>query len=187
MVRWRPATARRSRRDMPRSVADREADSTSRTPSVGELRGVAFGGPGAAFCGFHLAVLWWGVGYEVVEQLRRGRRDGVHGALEGLGVGPRGLRVAADFADVLQRGVANLLLGGRRLEVVERADIATHAAEDSYSGSGRRGISPRSVTPWRVIGLSRTSSSPRRTTGPSSKRWLRPCPTTVTEVRSMNS
>src|SRR5918999_935217 len=60
---------------MPRSVADREADSTSRTPSVGELRGVAFGGPGAAFCGFHLAVLWWGVGYEVVAHLEQPTED----------------------------------------------------------------------------------------------------------------
>src|SRR5918992_364401 len=175
---------------MPRSVADREADSTSRTPSIGELRGVALGGPGAALCRLDLAVLGRGGRHELVEQLGRGRRDGVHGALEGLGVGPRGLRGAADLADVLQRGVAYLLLGGRRLEVVERADVATHAAEDSYSGSGSMRISPSSVILFwpvpRVIGLSRSSSSPRSTVGPSSKRWSWPRPLTVTDARSMN-
>ena len=47
-------------------------------------------------------------------------------ALERRLVGLRRLREAADLADVLERGGVDLLLGRRRLEVVEGADVSTH-------------------------------------------------------------
>ena len=62
----------------------------------------------------------------LVEESTRGSRYGVHGTLEGLRVGLRGLARAADLADVLQRGRTHLLVGGGWFEVVERADVAAH-------------------------------------------------------------
>ena len=64
-----------------------------------------------------------------VQQVRGGVRDLVDRAVERLLVGLRRLREAADLADVLQRGGADLVLGRRRLEVVERADVAAHAIQ----------------------------------------------------------
>ena len=59
----------------------------------------------------------------------RGGGDLLDGAVERLGVGLRRLRVAADLADVLKRGRLDLLVGGGRLEVVERADVAAHRVQ----------------------------------------------------------
>ena len=52
----------------------------------------------------------------------------VHRTLERLGVRLRRLREAADLADVLERRGADLVLSRRRLEVVERSDVAAHAS-----------------------------------------------------------
>ena len=46
----------------------------------------------------------------------------------------RRLRRAAHLADVLERGGPHLVLGCRRLEVVERLDVPAHAAHRSGSG-----------------------------------------------------
>jgi hypothetical protein len=43
-------------------------------------------------------------------------------------IGQRRLGRAADLADVLQRRRLDLVGGGRRLEVMQDADVATHAA-----------------------------------------------------------
>src|ERR1700677_60296 len=59
------------------------------------------------------------VSHELVEQARRCKRDLVDSAIEGLGVGLRGLRRAADLADVLQRGVGDLAVSRGRFVIVE--------------------------------------------------------------------
>ena len=60
-------------------------------------------------------------------QVRRDVRDLVDRAVEHLGVRARGLRRAAHLADVLERRRADLVRGRRRIEVVQRSDVATHA------------------------------------------------------------
>ena len=51
----------------------------------------------------------------------------------------------ADLADVLQRGGRDLVAGRRRLEVVERADVAAHASESTAVERGSR-TTPSPVT-----------------------------------------
>src|SRR5205085_12653315 len=46
---------------------------------------------------------------------------------EGLLICLRGLGEAADLPDVLKRGGAHLVVGRRRLEVVEGSDVSTHS------------------------------------------------------------
>ncbi len=67
----------------------------------------------------------------LAEQLGRRGSDRVDGTLERLGVRPGRVREPADLADVLQRGGADLVFGGGRREVVQRADVAAHAPETS--------------------------------------------------------
>ena len=64
---------------------------------------------------------------QLVEQARGDLCDGVHRSLKRLGVDLRGLREAADLAHVLLCRRADLLVGRVRLEVVEGADVSTHA------------------------------------------------------------
>src|SRR5947209_6708659 len=65
---------------------------------------------------------------EVTEQLRGRFRHFADGALERFRIGGRRLREARHLAHVLQRGGADLLLGGGRLEIVEDADVPAHAS-----------------------------------------------------------
>src|SRR5690349_18728625 len=60
------------------------------------------------------------------QQACRHRRDVVDGSLEGVGVLARRLAVAADLADELQGGRANLLLSGRNIWDPQLLDAATH-------------------------------------------------------------
>ena len=64
--------------------------------------------------------------------------------VEGLLVGGRRLGRAADLAHELQRGVVDLVRGRRRLEVVQRADVAAHGVEPTPDapGSQRAGTAP---------------------------------------------
>ena len=88
-------------------------------------------GPG----GLDLAVLRRRRRHEGCHQTARRGGDLVHGAREGFLVRLRRLGEAADLADVLERGAADLFLGRRRLEVVQRSDVATHS---NLSVSGLR-------------------------------------------------
>src|SRR3954447_13951233 len=90
------------------------------------LGGVALRRAGAGLLGLDLAVLGRRGRDEVGEQPARGLGDLLDGAREGCFVGLRRLRRAADLADVLERCVPDLGLAGRRLEVVQRADVAAH-------------------------------------------------------------
>src|SRR5205085_8197370 len=76
-----------------------------------------------------------GVGAERAEQLLGRLGDLVHGAIEGLVVGGRGLGEAGHLAHELDGGGTDLLLRRRRLEVVEDSYVAAHAAK-STSGAG---------------------------------------------------
>src|SRR5829696_7990009 len=91
--------------------------------------GVSLSGPGARLGGLDLAVLGRRGGLQRLEQVPRHVRDLLDGAVERLLVGLRGLREAADLADVLERGGADLVLGRGRLEVVQRANVVAHGSE----------------------------------------------------------
>src|SRR5688500_3690253 len=77
--------------------------------------------------GLDLAVLRRSRRDERVDQPPRRVGDLVDRRLEGRLVRLRRLRDAADLADVLERGAADLVLGRRGLEVVERMDVSAHA------------------------------------------------------------
>src|SRR6185436_5515597 len=76
---------------------------------------------------------------QLVDQLTRRFGHGVDGAVEGLLVGLRRAVEAAELAHELQRRGANLLVGRRRLEVVEVADVAAHETPPDSTGSGDAG------------------------------------------------
>src|SRR5918911_4752598 len=80
-------------------------------------------GAGSAASRFGVAVLRRRVRHEIGEQVHGGVRDLFDGAVERRLVGLRRLREAADLADVLKRGRADLVLGRRRLEVEERLNV----------------------------------------------------------------
>ena len=63
----------------------------------------------------------------MIQQVLRGVGDLVHGVVERLLVRLGRLGGPGDLADVLQRGLVDLAAGGRRIEVVELADVAAHA------------------------------------------------------------
>src|SRR5271170_2031069 len=79
----------------------------------------ALGGAGLCLGCFFFAVLWVGGGFERVKEAGGDGGDLIDGRVEGGFVCLGGLVEAADLPDELQRGVANLLLGHRRIEVEE--------------------------------------------------------------------
>src|SRR5689334_967686 len=97
----------------------RRARASARIPQLG---------PGASLLGLDRAVLRGSGGDEVVDEVARDVGDLGDGPVEDLLVGLRRLGRAADLADELERGRSHLVVGGRRLEVVERADVAAHAS-----------------------------------------------------------
>src|SRR5215218_1850022 len=119
-----------ARRGGPRTIRTPAAGSSAgptRRGSASSSGGEALRGPLVALGRLDLAVLRRRVRDERVEQPRRGERDLVHGAMERLRVRQRGRRRAAHLADVLQRGAPYLVLRRGRLEVVQGADVSTHA------------------------------------------------------------
>ena len=91
------------------------------------FRRVALRRAGARLARLDLAVLGRRARHERVDQLARGLRDDVDGALVGGFVGARRLGRAADLAHVLQGCGTHLLVSRGGREVVERADVAAHA------------------------------------------------------------
>jgi hypothetical protein len=80
-----------------------------------------------------LAVLGRSDADEIFEQMTRDVLDLGDRALEGLGVGLGRLGRSADLAHVLQRGGMHLVVGRRRLEIVENVDASAHAEKGSAS------------------------------------------------------
>lgn len=87
----------------------------------------AFGETRPGFGAFFFSILGRRVSDQRVDELPCDRRQLFDRRVEGGLVCGRGLSGAADFAYVLQRGVVNLVVGGGRIEVEERSDIAAHA------------------------------------------------------------
>src|SRR6185436_20637764 len=75
---------------------------------------------------FDLAVLWGCRRHECVEQSMRSRGDLVDRTRECFLVRLRRLREAADLADELQRGVADLVFRCGRLEVEQGVNVSAH-------------------------------------------------------------
>ena len=84
------------------------------------------GGSGAGLARLDLTIARRRVGNERIEQLMRGFGHPIDRPAEGWLVGLRGPGEAAELADELERGRADLLVGGGRLEVVQNPDVATH-------------------------------------------------------------
>src|SRR6266550_3779342 len=107
----------------PPSVSSSRASSTIRRlggrESLGSTRPSAFR--------FDLTILGRGGRHELLEQAVRSRGNLVDRAGESCLVRLRRLREAADLAHVLERGVADLLVRGGWLIVVERVDVPAHA------------------------------------------------------------
>src|SRR6266511_3689571 len=96
--------------------------------SLARLRRDAVALTGASACarGLAFAVARLRRRHELVQQARRRLSNYVDRTGEGSFVRLRRLREAADLAHVLQRGGPDLLIGRRRVVVVEGVDVATH-------------------------------------------------------------
>src|SRR6478736_7771835 len=117
---------------MPESV-DRPAPvrTTSRRPrsrAKAWSAGIPDLGAGASLGRLDLAVLRRSGGDELLEQVAGGVGDLGYGAVERGLVGGGRLGRPGHLAHELERRRGHLVLGRGRLEVVERADVATHAA-----------------------------------------------------------
>lgn len=78
------------------------------------------------FGGLDLAILRWSRRDEILEQVLGDVSDLVHGTLEGIGIGLRGFRGAADLTHVLQGGGVDFLPVRSGLEVMENVDVSAH-------------------------------------------------------------
>jgi hypothetical protein len=84
-----------------------------------DLRREALLGPCTSLGRLELSILGRGSGHELIKQASGGERDLLDSTIEGLCVGLRWLRRAADLADILKRSVPYLALGGRGFVIVE--------------------------------------------------------------------
>src|SRR4051812_16512842 len=127
-----PAPVRATRRPC------RSASGTaiSRASTVTGSARVAGARAGTALLRLDLPVLGRGRGHQVVEEMLGRMRDVVHCAVEGLPVGLGRMSGATDLAHELERGIAHLLRGRGRLEVVEWADVAAHGSSLRGGPSG---------------------------------------------------
>src|SRR5215212_9920422 len=102
------STTRRPSRRISGTVLSRAWVVTGSRPALARVAGASLG---AALLGLDLAVLGRRRRDQVVEQVLREVRDLVDRAVEGILVGGRRSRGAADLAHELQRGVVHLLRG----------------------------------------------------------------------------
>ena len=91
----------------------------------GAFDSAGHGNAGFGFGGFFGAVLGRGGGFEGAEQAHGDAGDFVDGGLERFLVGLGRFVEAGDFADELERGVANLIGSDRWIKVIERFDVST--------------------------------------------------------------
>lgn len=80
----------------------------------------------ASFCGFDLTILGRSGRHQRLEESGRGQRHLLNGAVERLFVGSRRCSKSADLPHELQSRGPDLVVGGRRLEVVQRSDVPAH-------------------------------------------------------------
>src|SRR5215216_7180972 len=91
------------------------------------------------FGGLFVAIFWWRVGLERVHQASGHRCDFLHGLIEGDQDATARFTLIADLAYVLEGGGEHLLIGGRRLEVEQRANVPAHGPKHSSLDAGARG------------------------------------------------
>src|SRR3989449_3950878 len=111
-VTWSPRNGRPPERGVERERASRSGEASR--------------GPGASACGLDVAIARGRLRHESFQQLAHRLRHLVHGTIEGDFVGLRWLREAAQLSHELQRRGADLIVGGRRREVVQGLDASTH-------------------------------------------------------------
>jgi hypothetical protein len=83
-------------------------------------------GSRARFGGLYFAVPRRGLGGQGAKQLLRDSRHAIDGAIERFLVRLRRFGEAAQFPDELERRSADLVLRGRRREVMQGFDVSTH-------------------------------------------------------------
>src|SRR5207247_7348466 len=84
--------------------------------------------------GFNLTISRPRLGHQRIQQSPSGRGHLPHGAIERCLVGPWRFCEAGEFPHELERGVADLLVGRRRVEVEERPDVSAHGILSRISG-----------------------------------------------------
>src|SRR5260370_17625336 len=89
------------------------------------------------FRGFGLAVFRLGRRFERVDELAGDRGDVLDRALERENVLPARLARAAHFAEELDRGVVDLFVGGRVIDVEHRWDVPPHVMHITPPPPGR--------------------------------------------------
>ena len=122
---------------------------------------------------------------EVFEQVPSGVGDVEHGLVERGLVGLGRLGRPAHLAHELQGGRVHLVLGGRRLEVVEGSDVATHGAQRTSGGGAAHTAKNEMSSP--VTSTTRPSDSGTRRTSSTSTPYSTSTISLVTRLSSMCS
>src|SRR2546427_7558514 len=88
--------------------------------------------------GFNITISRPRLGHQRIQQSPSGRGHLPHRAIERCLVGPCRFCKAGEFPHELERGVADLLVGRRRVEVEQRLDVSAHGILSRISGRERR-------------------------------------------------
>src|SRR5438132_11365717 len=94
-------------------------------------------GPGAGARSFDLAVPGLRVGDERVQEVSRHRGHLRDGAIDRGIIGPGRLAESRDLPYELERGISDLHVGGGRVEVEQRLDVAAHVLWPRVTGRQR--------------------------------------------------
>src|ERR1700712_5378177 len=109
------------------------ATTRCRSPAGGYAEAFLVASPGAG--DLDVAVARCGRGDEILQQVLGDVGDLIDGSLERGPVGRGRVRGTADLADILQGSGADLVGGGRRLQVVQDFDVAAHVSSLAHEGS----------------------------------------------------
>jgi hypothetical protein len=89
----------------------------------------SLGGAGLGLGGFLFAIFRWSRRRQRSQEASGDGGDIVDSGVEGGFIGLRWFGEAADFADELEGGGADFVLGDGRIEIEERFDISAHVSQ----------------------------------------------------------